>query len=40
MSGCSGNCSSCSSNCDSKKQDLRIPGNPMSDVKKVIGDPR
>ncbi len=37
MSGCSGNCSSCSSNCDSKKQDLRIPGNPMSDVKKVIG---
>ena len=37
MSGCSGNCSSCSSNCDSKKQDLHIPGNPMSDVKKVIG---
>ncbi len=37
MSECSGNCSSCSSNCDSKKQDLRIPGNPMSDVKKVIG---
>ena len=37
MSGCSGNCSSCSSNCDSKKKDLRIPGNPMSDVKKVIG---
>lgn len=36
MSGCSGNCSSCSSNCDSKKQDLHIPGNPMSDVKKVI----
>ena len=37
MSGCSGNCSSCSSNCDSKKQDLHIPGNPLSDVKKVIG---
>ena len=37
MSGCSGNCSSCSSNCDSKKKDLRIPGNAMSDVKKVIG---
>lgn len=37
MSECSGNCSSCSSNCDSKKKDLRIPGNPMSDVKKVIG---
>lgn len=37
MSECSGNCSSCSSNCDSKKQDLRIPGNPLSDVKKVIG---
>ena len=37
MSECSGNCSSCSSNCDSKKQDLHIPGNPMSDVKKVIG---
>ena len=37
MSGCSGNCSSCSSNCDSKKKDLRIPGNSMSDVKKVIG---
>ena len=37
MSGCSGNCSSCSSNCDSKKKDLRIPGNPMSNVKKVIG---
>ncbi len=36
MSGCSGNCSSCSSNCDSKKQDLHIPGNKMSDVKKVI----
>ena len=37
MSECSGNCSSCSSNCDSKKKDLRIPGNPLSDVKKVIG---
>ena len=37
MSECSGNCSSCSANCDSKKQDLHIPGNSMSDVKKVIG---
>ena len=37
MSECNGNCSSCSANCDSKKQDLHIPGNSMSDVKKVIG---
>ena len=40
MSGaCSGNCSSCSSasGCSSKKEDLRIPCGPFSNVKKVIG---
>ncbi len=37
MSECNGNCSSCSSNCDSKKQDLHAPLNPLSSVKKVIG---
>lgn len=36
--GCNGDCSSCSSNCDSKeKQDLRLPQNQFSNVKKVIG---
>ncbi len=35
---CDGNCSNCSSNCDSKeKQDLRLPQNQFSNVKKVIG---
>ena len=36
---CSGNCSSCASagGCSSKKEDLRIPGGPFSNVKKVIG---
>lgn len=34
---CNGNCSSCSENCDSReKQDLHIPLNEMSSVKKVI----
>lgn len=38
-SGCSGDCSNCasSSNCESKKQDMRIPAGPYSDIKKVIG---
>ncbi|MCR4926262.1 MAG: Mrp/NBP35 family ATP-binding protein [Clostridiales bacterium] len=35
-SGCTGNCSSCSSNC-SEKQDLHIPQNQYSNIKKVIG---
>ena len=37
--GCSGNCSSCSSNCESKdkQQDMRLPQNEFSSVKKVIG---
>ncbi len=36
---CSGNCSSCASagGCSSKKEDLRIPSGPFSNVKKVIG---
>ncbi|MBR3754636.1 MAG: Mrp/NBP35 family ATP-binding protein [Clostridia bacterium] len=36
---CNGDCSSCSSNCDSKKQaqDMRLPQNQFSNVKKVIG---
>ncbi len=36
---CSGNCSSCASagGCSSKKEDLRIPCGPFSNVKKVIG---
>ena len=36
---CNGDCSSCSSNCDSKKQaqDMRLPLNQFSSVKKVIG---
>ncbi len=38
--GCNGNCSSCSSNCESREQqpqDLRLPQNQYSNVKKVIG---
>ena len=36
--GCSGNCSTCSSKCDSKEQqDMRLPQNEFSNVKKVIG---
>ena len=36
---CSGNCASCASagGCSSKKEDLRIPCGPFSNVKKVIG---
>lgn len=34
--GCTGNCSSCSSNC-SEKNDLHVPCNEYSKVKKVIG---
>ena len=36
---CGGNCSSCASagGCSSKKEDLRIPSGPFSNVKKVIG---
>ncbi len=36
---CDGNCSSCASKCDSKEQqqDLRLPQNQYSNVKKVIG---
>lgn len=36
---CSGNCSSCASagGCSSKKEDLRIPCGPFSNVRKVIG---
>ena len=36
---CSGNCSSCASagGCSSKKEDMRIPCGPFSNVKKVIG---
>ncbi len=35
---CDGNCSNCASKCDSKEQqDLRLPQNPYSNVKKVIG---
>ena len=37
MSECTHDCSSCSSNCSSRKQDFREPGNPLSNVKKVIG---
>ena len=34
---CNGNCSACSENCGNKeKQDLHIPLNEMSSVKKVI----
>lgn len=37
--GCNGNCSSCSSNCESREQqqDMRLPQNEFSNVKKVIG---
>ena len=36
--GCDGNCSNCSSNCESKeKQDMTLPQNEFSSVKKVIG---
>ena len=37
--GCDGNCSSCSSNCESREQqqDMRLPQNEFSSVKKVIG---
>ena len=36
---CNGNCASCASagGCSSKKEDLRIPCGPFSNVKKVIG---
>lgn len=34
--GCTGNCSSCSSNC-SEKNDLHVPCNEYSKIKKVIG---
>ena len=36
---CSGNCASCASagGCSSKKEDLRIPCGPFSNIKKVIG---
>ncbi|MBQ6268184.1 MAG: Mrp/NBP35 family ATP-binding protein [Clostridia bacterium] len=34
---CNGNCASCQSGCDQKPQDLHIPGNAFSSVKKVIG---
>ena len=34
--GCTGNCSSCSSNCN-EKQDLHVPCNEYSKIKKVIG---
>ena len=39
MSECTHNCSTCShaSSCSSKKEDLRAPLNPKSNVKKVIG---
>ena len=39
-SGCSGSCSTCSSNCASKKpskEELYIPANKFSKIKKVIG---
>ena len=37
--GCNGNCSSCSSNCESREQqqEMRLPQNEFSNVKKVIG---
>ncbi|MBQ8784058.1 MAG: Mrp/NBP35 family ATP-binding protein [Clostridia bacterium] len=35
--GCSGNCSSCSSDCNSGEQNMHIPCNEYSNVKKVIG---
>ena len=37
MSECTHDCSSCKENCSSRKQDFREPGNPLSNVKKVIG---
>ena len=35
--GCSGNCSSCSSDCNKGEQNMHIPCNEYSNVKKVIG---
>ena len=34
---CSGNCSSCSSDCNKGEQNMHIPCNEYSNVKKVIG---
>ena len=35
--GCTHDCSTCSQKCGQEKQDLRLPQNEYSNVKKVIG---
>ena len=37
MSECNHDCSSCASKCGEEKQDMRLPANEYSNVKKVIG---
>lgn len=37
MSECNHDCSSCASKCSEEKQDMRLPANEYSTVKKVIG---